>query len=582
MNTVFQPYLRRFVIVFFDDILVYSRSLDDHRTHLEVVFQCLVDNKFFLKKSKCTFVQPSIAYLGHIVSSQGVGPDPEKIKAMMKWPTPQTVKQLRGFLGLTGFYRKFVRNYAFVAAPLTDLLKKDSFKWSEEAQLAFDRLKKAMTKAPVLALPNFDEDFILETDASGLGMGAVLCQKGHPICYFSKKFCPRMLQASTYVRELCAITTAVKKWRTYLLGRKFIIYTDQRSLRELMTQVVQTPEQQFYLAKLLGYSYEIIYKPGAQNRVADALSRMHGAEPQCFTLTIPHWEFFNKLQQSFQEDNDLKALITKVQQQPATFPNFKVIRGLLFFKDRLYIPEESPLKQVILEEFHSSLLGGHGGIQKTYGRLKENVYWHGMKQDVVDFVNSCSVCQQTKIPSHLPYGLLQPLPIPNGVWEDLSLDFITRLPSFQTHTVILVVVDRFSKAAHFGTLPTNFSAIKVADLFARMICRLHGMPKSIVSDRDPIFLSKFWQELFRLCGTKLRMSTTSHPQSDGQTEVVNKVLQQYLRCFCHHKPNSWGKYLHWAEWNYFRSLLNWPHSISGSLRQTSTITPSIHCGHKCT
>lgn len=158
-----------------------------------------------------------------------------------------------------------------------------------------------------------------------------------------------------------------------------------------------------------------------------------------------------------------------------------------------------------------------------------------MKKDVIDFVNSCTICQTTKVPTHLPYGLLQPLPIPNGVWEDISLDFITRLPSFQTNTVILVVLDRFSKAAHFGVLPTNFSVVKVAELFARLICRLHGMPRSIVSDRDPIFLSKFWQELFHLSGTKLRMFTAYHPQSDRQTEVVNKVLQQYLRCFCHDK-----------------------------------------------
>lgn len=139
------------------------------------------------------------------------------------------------------------------------------------------------------------------------------------------------------------------------------------------------------------------------------------------------------------------------------------------------------------------------------------------------------------------------------------MDFITGLPSFQRFTVILVVVDHFSKAAHFGMLPTNFTAVQVADLFAKMICKLHGMPKSIMSDRDPIFLSKFWQELFRFSGTKLRMSTAYHPQSDGQTEIVNKALQQYLRCFVHHKPSTWGQYLHWAEWHYNTSV----HSTTG-------------------
>jgi hypothetical protein len=186
------------------------------------------------------------------VSAAGVGPDPAKISAMLTWPAPTNVKQLRGFLGLTGFYRKFVKQYSTLAAPLTALLKKDSFDWTTDANQAFEQLKLAMSAAPVLALPNFAEKFILETDASGTGMGAVLIQNSHPICYYSKQFCPRLLAASTYVRELCAITSAVKKWRTYLLGSTFVIHTDQRSLKELMTQVIQTPEQQFYLAKLLG------------------------------------------------------------------------------------------------------------------------------------------------------------------------------------------------------------------------------------------------------------------------------------------------------------------------------------------
>jgi hypothetical protein len=209
---------------------------------------------------------------------------------------------------------------------------------------------------------------------------------------------------------------------------------------------------------------------------------------------------------------------------------------------------------VLLEEFHASTIAGHSGITKTYGRLKENVYWVGMKRDVVKFVNACLICQQTKNSTQLPYGLLKLLPIPTAVWEDISLDFIVGLPSFQSHTVILVVVDRLSKAAHFGSLPTNFTACKVAELFCQMICKLHGMPRSIVSDRDPIFLGHFWQELFKLSGTKLRMSSAYHPQSDDQTEIVNKTLQQYLRCFVHDQPKKWGKFLHWAEWHYNTSI----------------------------
>ncbi|PNX60975.1 hypothetical protein L195_g052211, partial [Trifolium pratense] len=222
---------------------------------------------------------------------------------------------------------------ANLAAPLTALLKRDAFLWTDSAQKAFELLKVAMSKAPVLHLPNFEEQFVLETDASGAGMGAVLIQNGHHICYFSKQFCPRMLQASTYVRELCAITSAVKKWRTYLLGNTFIIYTDQRSLRELMTQVIQTPEQQFYLAKLLGYSYEIVYKLGPQNRVADALSRVH-----CLAITVPHSDLIVKFKEELVQNDEFKALVTKIQATPDDYKEFEYLNGLLFYKVEFIVP----------------------------------------------------------------------------------------------------------------------------------------------------------------------------------------------------------------------------------------------------
>ena len=466
MNIIFQPFLRRFVIVFFDDILIYSHTFAEHLDHLQSVFGCLESHQFFLQLPKCTFAQPSITYSGHIITAHGVGPDPKKIAAMTNWPRPKNIKQLRGFLGLAGFYCKFIQHYASIAHALTELLKKDLFLWSEEAEMAFVSLKQAMTKALVLALPNFEQDFMIDTDTSGLGMGAVLSQNRHPITFFSKKFCPKLLLASTYVRELCAITSAVKKWRTYLLGRKFIIHTDQRNLRELMTQVIQTPEQQFYLAKLLGYHYDIVYKPGCQNRVVDALSRVHEEQSNMLAITVPHLDFLTTLKKELKEDTSFQEMVQKVLQHPTTFDKFQILDVLLFFKGKLYIPSNSRFKQLLLEEFHSSTIGGHSGIHKTYGRLCENVYWEGMQKDVVEFAKTCLICQQTKVPTHLPYGLLQPLPLPTTIYEDISLDFIIGLPSFQTSTVVLVVVDRFSKAAHFGMLPSNFTAHKVANLFA--------------------------------------------------------------------------------------------------------------------
>ncbi|XP_030479409.2 uncharacterized protein LOC115696659 [Cannabis sativa] len=275
MNRVFKPLLRRCVIVFFDDILVYSRTWEDHCQHLRMVLQILRDHCLFAKANKCKFFQPTIDYLGHLVSAKGVQADPSKISAMLEWPQPRNIKQLRGFLGLTGYYRRFVAHYASIAAPLTELLKKDSFHWTIQANTAFHHLKQTMTETPVLSLPDFSKEFIIEADASSVGKGAVLMQQGHPIAFFSRKLGPKFAGTSAYFRELRAIVEAVTKWRQYLLGRHFTIRTDHKSLKELLTQVIQTPEQQQVLRKLIGFHFSIEYKAGKENSVADALSRQH-------------------------------------------------------------------------------------------------------------------------------------------------------------------------------------------------------------------------------------------------------------------------------------------------------------------
>lgn len=273
MNAIFQPMLRKFMIVFFDDILVYSPSQEMHDQHLASVLSVLQQHKFFVKLSKCSFCSTSVAYLGHFVTDGLLKADPSKIEAMTAWPTPKTVKQLRGFLGLTGYYRRFITNYALIAAPLTDLLKKDAFVWSAEAEASFGEPKAAMTTTPVLRLPDFEIPFCIETDASDAGIGAVLLQENHPIAFFSKKLGPRRRVVSTHHKELCAIVEAVQKWRQYLLGREFVIRSDQKSLKELLLQVVQTPDQQLYVLKLMEYKFTIEYKKGSLNKVADALSR---------------------------------------------------------------------------------------------------------------------------------------------------------------------------------------------------------------------------------------------------------------------------------------------------------------------
>ncbi|KAM1658785.1 hypothetical protein ACFXTN_042909 [Malus domestica] len=273
MNTILKPLLRKSVLVFFYDILVFSDSLDNHISHLTAVFDILQQNHLRLKPSKCSIGQSSITYLGHIISASGVTVDPSKIAAIVEWPTPSSVRALRGFLGLAGYYRKFVRHFGLIAKPLTDLLKKDSFSWSPATDTAFSTLKVALSTTPVLALPDFTKPFTLECDASNFGIGVVLSQAHHPIEFLSKPLAPKHHSLSVYDKEMLAVVFAVQKWRSYLMGHHFTILTDHQTLKYFLDQRITTPAQQKWLLKLFGYNCTLAYRPGASNATADALSR---------------------------------------------------------------------------------------------------------------------------------------------------------------------------------------------------------------------------------------------------------------------------------------------------------------------
>ncbi|KAL4325224.1 hypothetical protein GQ457_11G000740 [Hibiscus cannabinus] len=548
MNQNFQPYLRQCVLVFLDDILVFSKSWSEHLDHLRRVLQILRDNGLVAKKSKCTFGQEAVEYLGHVVTRHGLTVDPNKVTAIQGWPVPRNVKEVRGFLGLVGYYRRFIKGFSTIAAPLSDLLKKnENFEWSQLAQEAFAQLKARLCTAPVLALPCFEKEFVIETDASGVGIGAVLIQENKPLAYFSQKLSGRMQGASTYHREMFAITQAMSRWRQYLLGRKFVIITDQKSLRELTQQTIQTPEQQHWLSKLIGYEFEIQYRPGKLNTVADALSRE--SSTMFMALSRTTLGVIENLKRASEIDKELRALKMQIQEGNLSSSEYK-IQGLVLYKDRIVIPNESVLKFLLLKEFHSSTMGGHAGIFRTWHRLSANFYWKGMRTDVQKFVRECQVCQRMKAESLTPAGLLQPLPIPNQVFEDISIDFITGWPKSNGKEAILVVVDRLTKYGHFFSLPRHYDSKFIARVLLQGVIKLHGIPRSMVSDRDRIFLSEIWTELARLQGTQLCMSTSYHPQSDGQTEALNRCLEMYLRCLTGDEPNKWENWLAWAEYWY--------------------------------
>ncbi|KAF2295858.1 hypothetical protein GH714_034617 [Hevea brasiliensis] len=332
-------------------------------------------------------------------------------------------------------------------------------------------------------MTNFDEPFVITTDASNTGIGAVLTQQDRPIAFMSRALGISKQTWSTYAKEMLAILQAVRTWRPYLLGHKFFIHTDQRSLKYMVEQRVITPEQQNWVSKLLGYDYEIVYKPGKENKVADALSRVQ-----------------------------------------------------------------------LLQEFHDSPIGGHSGVLRTFKRIAQQFYWPSMRTQIQNYIAACTVCQKNKAANSSPAGLLQPLPIPHQVWDDIAMDFIDGLPSSGGKDSILVVIDRLSKYAHFLALSHPYSAKVIAEKFVDGIVKYHGMPRSIISDHDPIFMSHFWREFFKLSGTKLNMSSSYHPQTDGQSEVTNRCLEQYLRCFTSQQPRKWSNFLSWAEYWYNTSF----------------------------
>jgi hypothetical protein len=279
MNDVLRTYLRRFVLVFFDDILIYNTSWADHLRHLRVVLNTLRQHRLFVKRSKCSFGVDFVAYLGHVISAAGVAMDPAKVQAIHDWPQPRSARAVRGFLGLAGYYRKFVHNYGAIAAPLTTLLKKEGFVWPDEATAAFSALKGAVTTTPVLTLPDFTKSFVVECDASTYGFRVVLIQEAHPIAFFNRPVAPRHRSLAAYERELIGLVLAVRHWWSYLWGRRFIVKTDHYNLKYLLDQRLATISQHHWVGKLLGFDFSVEYKSGATNTVGRWPTRSRAATP---------------------------------------------------------------------------------------------------------------------------------------------------------------------------------------------------------------------------------------------------------------------------------------------------------------
>ena len=568
MTDIFRVYLDQWLVIFIDDLCVWDSDLDSHVQHLEIILSTLREHKLYIKDNKCEWIKPEVSFLGHRISKAGVSMDDGKVQAILDWPAPKNVAELRSFLGMAGFYRHFLYRFAQATAVLTDLLRKEQpWTWTSEQQAAFDSLKHKLTTAPVLAYPDPTKQFTVTTDASSRAIGAVLSQdhgKGQqPIAFFSRKLNPAELNYAPYERELLALIAALKHWRHYLRGAaRNQAYTDHRALKFFAEQKTLNTRQARWMGILQEYNVYIDYLPGKSNVVADALSR----RPDLLgSITTVHTlgDFLTTLKSSYGNDDESRSILQDLQSGTAT--SYSINDGLIVQHDgnqqRLYIPPAAQdLRQQLLAEHHDSVLAGHMGQDKTYACLQRNYWWPTMRRDVRAYINTCPCCQVNKGRNRRSYGLLQPLPVPERQWQSTSMDFITHLPTTTDgNDAILTVVDRLTKMVHVVPTRTTATAPDVAELYFNTVTRLHGLQKSIISDRDPKFTSKFWEALSKLWDTRLNRSTAYHPQTDGQTERTHRVLQEILRAYVSDRHNDWDKRLAAAEF----AINNTPSASTG-------------------
>ncbi|KAL5787294.1 hypothetical protein ACOSP7_004243 [Xanthoceras sorbifolium] len=536
MNRIFRPYLDQFVVVFIDDILVYSQTAEDHDRHLRVVLQILREKQLYGKLSKCEFWLPEIAFLGHIVSAEGIKADPKKIEAIVEWKPPRNVTEVRSFLGLAGYYRRFVKGFSSIASPLTKLLHKNViFEWTDRCQAAFDRLKAMLVEAPVLIQPVSGKDFVIFSDASHHGLGCVLMQEGNVVAYASRQLKNHELNYPIHDLE------------HYLYGEKCYIYTYHKSLKYLPTQRELNLRQRRWMELIKDYDCVIDYHPGKANVVADALSKKALFALKAMNVQLqlnPDSALVAELvcrpsliqQISEKQKQDARILMICEQIPEGKHPDFSIrAYGIVCFRDRICIPDDEELRKIILTEAHSSSYAIHPGSTKMYRDLKTQYWWSGMKKDVIEFVNRCMTYQQVKAEHQVPSGLLQPIAIPDK------------------HDAVWVIVDRLTKSAHFLPVRTDYSLDQLAELYIREIVRLHGVPVSIISDRDPRFTSRFWKKFQEALGTRLSFSTAFHPQIDGQSERVIQVLEDMLRSCVIEFEGSWTDHLPLIEFAYNNS-----------------------------
>ncbi|KAK8628792.1 hypothetical protein V6N13_009375 [Hibiscus sabdariffa] len=533
MNRIFKPYLDKFVVVFIDDILIYSHNKDEHAEHLRIVLQTLRDRQLFAKFSKCEFWLSEVAFLGHVISDKVIMVDPKKVQTILDWRPLMNVGEVRSFLGLAGYYRRFVKGFSAIALPLTKLLRKDQpFEWSEDRHRSFDQLKQALTHAPVLVQPESGKEFTVYSDASHSGLGCVLMQGDTVVAYASRQLKPHELNYPTHDLELAAIVFALKIWRHYLYCEKCHMFTDRKSLKYLLTQKDLNLRQRRWMELLKDYDLVIDYHPGKANVVADALTSLAINAHFCLTkerklLSELHVQsdLISRIKELQRMDPELQKITTNLEAKHNS--EFSVRSdGLLYFKNRMCAPNDEVVRKQMLDEAHQSSFSIHPGSVKMYKDLKPLYWWPEMKATITDYVSRCLTCQKVKVEHQVPTGLLQPLKFPQWKWERITMDFVTGLPiSPRKNDAVWVIVDRLTKSAHFIPVRKSTSSDILAELYIRE----------------------------KALGTRVNHSTAFHPQTDGQSKRVIQILEDMLRACVIDFGRNWEKSIPLVEFAYNNS-----------------------------
>jgi len=573
------------------------------------VLKRLTANGLAVSPEKCVWKAQEVEFLGYIIGREGVKMSNDKVDAVLEWKTAESLKEVQSFLGFANFYRRFIKDYSRVARPLTELTKKTTGKWSwnQEAEAAFKELKGRFTTEPILAHFDAQRAVIIETDASDFAIRAVLSQRDeegclHPIAFHSRKFTPAEINYEIHDKELLAVVDAFKHWRRYCEGatHQVQVFSDHQNLEYFTNTKVLNCRQARWAQELAGVDFRIYYRPGTQNGKPDALSRRSeyrpekgGVENQPVTTVLKekHFESFEKETEErrassficssarlssiparrwsptfleeirkaakndplYQEAKKEEAARMEPASKTQKTKELETKEGLLYRRGKLWVPEGKI--QSIMESEHDTKVAGHMGQDKTIELIRRNLWWPKMNERIIDFVKSCPKYQKNKAARHQPYGLSSPLELPYAPWQSIAMDFITDLPVSESCDQLWVIIDRFTKMAHF--IPLSQDVKTAADLakgFAREVWRLHGLPTDIVSDRDSRFTSGVWQAFLSLLGIRPRMSTAFHPQTDGQTERLNQTIESYLRAFVGQEQDDWVRLLPMAEFAYNNSV----------------------------